>query len=240
MDHITPDPERSGLSAPRPDIAGLAGVGTDFEPIEKILGRIADLAKQTMGGVGEVSLTLIEARRPRSLVSTGPLAVELDDRQYEDGFGPCLDAAKSGQTIVLDCTQDDTPYVAFARAAGRAGVRHIISVGMPLAQRTIGCLNIYRAAEEPISSVFLEYAQLFAHHAAVATNGIGSTRTDQGGDSGWTVNPVDAVLEQAKGIIMARHRYTADEAHDLLVRTSRQQNVTLAEVVRTTIASTKT
>ena len=116
MDHITPDPERSGVSDPRPDIAGLAGIGTDFEPIEQILRQIADLAKQTMGGVGEVSLTLIEAKRPRSLVSTGPLAVELDDRQYEAGFGPCLDAAKSGQTIVVDCTQDDTPYVDFARA----------------------------------------------------------------------------------------------------------------------------
>ena len=240
MDHITPDPERSGVPDPRPDIAVLAGIGTDFEPIEQILRRIADLAKQTMGGVGEVSLTLIEARRPRSLVSTGRLAVELDDRQYEAGFGPCLDAAKSGQTIVVDCTQDDTPYVDFARAAGRAGVRHIISVGMPLAQRTIGCLNIYRAAEEPISPVFLEHAQLFAHHAAVATNRTGSTDPDQGGNSEMTVHRVDAVLEQAKGIIMARYRCTADEAHDLLIRTSRQRIATLDEVVRTTIASTTT
>jgi hypothetical protein len=68
MDHITPDPERSGASDPRPDIAGLAGIGTDSDPIEQILRRIADLAKQTLGGPGEVSLTLIdlaEASRPR-------------------------------------------------------------------------------------------------------------------------------------------------------------------------------
>ena len=111
---------------------------------------------------------------------------------------------------------------------------------MPLAQRTIGCLNIYRAAEEPISPVFLEQAQSFAHHAAVATNRTGSTDPDQGGNSEMTVHRVDAVLEQAKGIIMARYRCTADEAHDLLIRTSRQRIATLDEVVRTTIASTTT
>ena len=71
MDHITPDPERREASDPQPSTAGLAGIATDAEPIGQILRRIADLAKQTLGGVGEVSLTLIEARRPRSLVSTG-------------------------------------------------------------------------------------------------------------------------------------------------------------------------
>jgi hypothetical protein len=39
---------------------------------------------------------LIEDKRPRTVVFTGPLAVELDERQYIDGCGPCTDAAVTG------------------------------------------------------------------------------------------------------------------------------------------------
>ena len=89
-----------------------------------------------------------------------------DRDQYEAGFGPCLDAATSGQTIILDSQHDDTPYREFIQTADGAGVRHVVSVGMPLAQRTIGSMNIYRNAATPLSSADLQQAQRFAHHAA--------------------------------------------------------------------------
>jgi GAF domain-containing protein len=117
----------------------------DHQPSEQRLHQIVELAKQTLDGVEDVSLTVIEDGSPRSVVFTGPLAIHLDHHQYEAGFGPCLDAATSGQMIVLD-SHDDTPYREFAQTADRAGVRHVVSVGMPLAQRTIGSLNIYHNA----------------------------------------------------------------------------------------------
>ena len=136
-------------------------------PVRFRLRRIVELAKQTLDGVEDVSLTVIEDGHPRSVVFTGPLAIHLDHNQYEAGFGPCLDAATSGQTIILDSQQDDTPYRDFTQTADHAGVRHIVSVGMPLAQRTIGSLNIYRNATAPLSSAALQQAQVFAKHAAV-------------------------------------------------------------------------
>jgi GAF domain-containing protein len=138
----------------------------DHQPSEQRLHQIVELAKQTLDGVEDVSLTVIEDGSPRSVVFTGPLAIHLDHHQYEAGFGPCLDAATSGQMIVLD-SHDDTPYREFAQTADRAGVRHVVSVGMPLAQRTIGSLNIYRTATTPLSTAALQHAQVFANHAAV-------------------------------------------------------------------------
>jgi len=100
MDNITPTPR--GGADPLNAFAELARIVVDAEPAEPTLRRIAQLAKRTLGGVEDLSLTIIENGRARSVVFTGALAVELDERQYEIGFGPCTDAAKSGQTIVVD------------------------------------------------------------------------------------------------------------------------------------------
>ena len=158
---------------------------------------------------------MMERGQPRTVVFTGPLAVDLDERQYELGFGPCLDAAKTGQTIVVDTGSDDSPYREFGRIAARAGVRHTVSVGMPLAQRSIGGMNIYKTAEGPLSPAFLEHAEVFAGYAAVAVNNV----TSYAGAANEAANlraamQSRAVIEQAKGILMARDRCTADEAFD--------------------------
>lgn len=211
--------------------AELALMPVDVVPPEQTLRRVAELAKQTLAGVQDVSLTLIEYGRPRSMVFTGPLAVHLDERQYELGFGPCLDAAKTGQTIVVDTDSDGSPYQEFAQIAARAGVRHVLSVGMPIAQRSIGGLNIYLTVDTPFTPAFLEYAEVFAGYAAVAVNNVHSyaraaaeiAQLHQALES-------RAVIEQAKGILIARDRCTPEEAFNLLRRISQNRNIKLHDI----------
>jgi GAF domain-containing protein len=122
--------------------------------------------------------------------------------------------------------------------AGRAGVRHVISVGMPLAQRTIGGLNVYSTADAPLSGRVLEHAEVFAGYAAVAVANVLShanavceaTHLRKAMES-------RAVIEQAKGMIMARDRCTAAEAFDMLDRISQQQNVKLRDLAQVIVDS---
>lgn len=85
-----------------------------------------------------------------------------------------MDAAQTGQTVVVDHSRDDTPYREWARIARRAGVRHTVSVWLPLAQRSIGGLNIYATAEDTFSPAFFDHAQTFAGYAALAVNNVAS------------------------------------------------------------------
>jgi GAF domain-containing protein len=237
MDETTSAATGEGFD-PLTAFAELAQIVVGTDPPEQALRRIAELAKETLDGVEEVSLTVIENGRPRSVVFTGPLAVHLDERQYEAGFGPCLDAAKTGQTIVIDSRVTDTPYGGFARVAERAGVRHIISVGMPLAQRTIGAMNIYSIADAPISRAVLDHAVVFAGHAAVAVANV--TNHAKAVDEATHLRRAmesRAVIEQAKGMIMARDHCTAEEAFDLLNRISQQQNVKLRDLAQLIVES---
>ncbi len=213
--------------------AELALISVDESTPAETLRRVAELAKQTLPEVKEVSLILLEKGRPRSVAFTGPLAVDLDERQHEAGFGPCLDAAVSGQTIVVDMRSGGSPYREFAQVALRAGVQHSISVGMPLRQRSIGGLNIYRSAATGFARPFIERAEAFAGYAAVAVNNVASyaaarTETAQLREAMAS----RAVIDQAKGVMMVRERCTANEAFDLLTRISQHQNVKLRDLAQ--------
>jgi GAF domain-containing protein len=231
MDHITPASATGEGPDPLVAFAELALIVVGTDPPEQTLRRVAQLAKQTLDGVEDVSLTVVQEGRPRSVVFTGQLAVDLDERQYELGFGPCLDAAKTGQTIVVDSRQADGAYREFAQVAGRAGVRHTVSVGMPLAQSCIGGMNIYRTAGTPFSSAFLEYAQVFAGHAAVAVANITSHANAVNEATQMRAAMASrAVIEQAKGIIMGERRCTADQAFAILTKLSQDTNRKLRDV----------
>lgn len=153
---------------PMTAFAELSRIILGAEPLNATLQRIAELAKGVIPGVKEVSLTLMDNERARTVVFTGPLAVALDERQYEAGYGPCMDAAVSGQTIEIDHSRSDTPYPAFSTMALRAGITHSVSVGLPVAQRVIGGMNIYGSDELPFDTNATELAVTFAGYAAVA------------------------------------------------------------------------
>ena len=156
------------------------------QPLGQYLQRVADLAARTLPGVDGLSVTLVEDGQARSAAFTSPVAAMLDERQYEAGFGPCLDAAVSGDTIRVDLSAgdddsragDDDPradegvsgsgaYVEFADAARRQGVRAVVSVGMPVPQRVVGALNLY-STSGMLEESTVELARTFASYAAIA------------------------------------------------------------------------
>src|SRR3984957_15190710 len=66
--------------------------------LRAVLGRVAELARQTLpGGVG-ASVTLVESDRAFTAAFAGQLALDLDETQYQEGFGPCLEVAQSAGT----------------------------------------------------------------------------------------------------------------------------------------------
>jgi GAF domain-containing protein len=219
-------------------VAELALIPVDTGPPDQTLRRVAELAKQTLGGVEDVSLTMIDDGRPRTVVFTGPLALDLDERQYDLGFGPCLDAARTGQTIIVDHDREDTPYREWTRIARRAGVRHTVSVGLPLAQRNVGGLNIYKTDEGIFPPAFVEQVQTFAGFAAVAVNNVTSYAKVVDEVAGLRrAMESRAVIEQAKGILMERDGCGPDKAFDMLTRISQHRNVKLRELARSIVDS---
>jgi hypothetical protein len=104
--------EREPLAA----FAELSKIMLGEGSLNETLGRIAALARDTIPDTDEVSVTLIDRDKPKTVVFTGQLAVHLDERQYESGLGPCLDAALTGETVVVEVANDNL-YQDFAHSA---------------------------------------------------------------------------------------------------------------------------
>ena len=60
-------------------------------PLADTLKRVSVLATQALSETPEVSLTLVEGERAWTAATSGPVALHLDQRQYDTGNGPCLD-----------------------------------------------------------------------------------------------------------------------------------------------------
>jgi GAF domain-containing protein len=227
----TPDPGAGAPRDPRAAFAELSKIMLGEEPLAATLGHVAELAKQTIPGVAEVSVTLMDHERVETVVFTGPLASDLDERQYQAGFGPCMDAALSGETVCIEDTSDSQAYPDFARAARRKGITRTMSIGMPVQHRTIGALNIYATDDGAFDETAQELAVTFASYAgvAVANAGLYATTAQLAGNLQRALES-RAVIDQAKGILMGRHGVSADEAFDLLSRQSQLSNRRLRDI----------
>jgi GAF domain-containing protein len=209
----------------------------ESQPLGAVLRRIAELAVKTIPGIDDASVTLIERGRPRTVAFCGQLAVTLDERQYEAGFGPCLDAARHGQTLLLDTWHEDGVYAEFARQARRQGIRNVLSIGMPALQRTSGGMNIYGSgAAGPFDEATIDTATAFAGHAAVTlfNAALYAGAQDEVAQMKQAMAS-RAQIEQAKGIIMRDHRCSAEEAFAILVDRSSRSNRKLRDIAASVI-----
>ncbi|MGH3264452.1 MAG: GAF and ANTAR domain-containing protein [Trebonia sp.] len=201
------------------------------ENLESILGRVAALAKGTIAGVADVSVTLINSEQPCTAAFTGRLARDLDERQFEHGYGPCLDAAHTGETVIVDDMATEPRWPDFTPAATMAWVRSSLSVGLTVQQRSIGALNLFSTNPGNFDADAAELARTFAGYAAVAlaNASLYASTAELAAQMGKAMES-RAVIEQAKGVIMAQLRCDAATAFDAMVSRSQHTNRKLREI----------
>jgi GAF domain-containing protein len=182
-------------------------------------------------------VTLIERDRPHTAAFTGTVAIQLDERQYDTGFGPCLDAAVSGQRITLAMADPESLYSDFCGLAQRQGVTHSMSVGFPVATPTVGALNLYNSTGRPYSEDSERIMGTFASFAGIVLASVG-LRHDLADLAVQLELAVQsrAVIDQAKGIIMAENRCSGEKAFQLLVRASQGRNLKLRLLAQQIVA----
>jgi GAF domain-containing protein len=178
-----------------------------------------------------VSVTLVEAGRPRTAASTGELAAELDQQQYDLGCGPCLDAALSGRTASLPGAGSAERYRDLLPLVRRAGLRSIASVALSAQPHLVAGLNVYTLAGPDPHQDVVRAARDFADCAAATVAGAALLASaTQLAEQLQEAMATRAVIEQAKGLLVARLGCTPEWAFDLLSEQSQQTNHRLREI----------
>ncbi|MBB1151855.1 GAF and ANTAR domain-containing protein [Amycolatopsis sp. DR6-1] len=205
-----------------------------------VLREVVEATAAAVAGADWVSVTVLGSDgRFSTAARTGKTAAELDRIQYRDREGPCVEAARahSPSYVASADLAAETRWPRFAAAARALGCRAAFSTALPAApglDRAAGSLTVYSRRPDSLAETDRRIALLLATHAslALANTHLRKSAELRRAEFRRAVDTRD-VIGQAKGILMNREGLTADEAFDLLRRTSQDLNVKLVEVART-------
>jgi GAF domain-containing protein len=222
---------------PQDAFAALARVTLADHSLDTVLQKVADLTKRTVPGASEVSVTLVERGRPSTVAFTGQLAMDLDERQYRKGYGPCLAAIEGHQPVRIDSMSTETRWRDWAAEATKHGAGSSLSIPVPVQREVTAALNIYSTCEHAFDDAAAELASTFAAYAGVALANMHLYQA-QGKVAEQLQEAMQsrAVIEQAKGILMGGRRCTAEQAFHILVELSQTSNRKLREVAEALLA----
>ncbi|GHB81792.1 RNA-binding protein [Streptomyces cirratus] len=217
--------------APAPGLPDVTSILLDTDSLDGFLQGLADAALKLMPAAEGCGITLERQGRPITVVSAGQNAPELDEAQYGQDDGPCLQALRTGEEVpVADMLGEARwgPYPAYAAALGTRS-----SMSLPIAAHTdtAGALNIYAAKPDAVTDADLTDLRSLA---AQATGGIALAQRIADARA-FTADLQTAltsrsVIDQATGIIMGQQRCSAEEAFAILRTASQHRNVKLRDL----------
>jgi GAF domain-containing protein len=214
---------------------------SEEERLERVLERLTETAMRTTATTAAVSVTVLADAEQTAwtCTATDETAVALDQVQYATGQGPCLEAARTQRPVRagLDDIRDRWP--AFADAAEGAGLRSYLSAPLILDDEPVlGSLNLYGRTPDAFDPVDEALVRLFtAAASAAAVNALRYARARDLASHMRTAMESRATIEQTKGVLMARHAITADEAFQRLARESQDTNTKVRDVARSLLDS---
>jgi ANTAR domain/GAF domain len=199
---------------------------------ERTLEGIVQAAVQLIPGVDEASVSAVQGRRRVvSQAPTGELARDVDALQDELGQGPCLDAAYEHQTVRVADMATETRWPRFTERALQAGAAGMLSFQLYVEGDDLGALNLYSRRTGAFDDESEHVGLLFASHAAIAFD---AARQQTGLARSVATRQL---IGQAQGILMERHKITADRAFALLVQASQHRNHKLRDVADALVRS---
>lgn len=224
----------------RSDLARVATQPARNRAVDAQLSLVVALAEATIGGADGVSVTLERRGQLATVAATNDTVLRMDAHQYATGEGPCLSAAGEGRSFQIESLVDEERWPTFVPLAAGEGIASILSTPLKAAGKSIGALNVYSNAE----AAFGTYQQELAGVLADEASRILASEPGDMSDEEMSARITDAlrsrlILAQAQGVLMGRHRITADDATDALHHMARTAQSSVLENATTVIASTQ-
>ncbi|MEU0158293.1 GAF and ANTAR domain-containing protein [Streptomyces sp. NPDC006261] len=223
------------LPSGTPDLVSLL---LETDTLEDFLQALAEEALGNAPGAEGCGITLERENRPLTVASAGTSAPALDEAQYGQDDGPCLEALREGHEVsVVDMRVEArwNGYPAFAVAAGT-----LSSFSLPIAahSHTAGALNIYSPEAKGFEDADLG---VLRDLAAQATGAIALAQRLSDAQT-FTSDLQRAlqsrtVIDQAIGIVMSQRRCSAEEALGTLRTASQHRNVKLRDLCAQLVGS---
>jgi hypothetical protein len=185
----------------------------DEDSLIDLMYRASTEAVRLVDDVDWAGVTAQFAGSAFTAASTDRRVMVVDEGQYGQGDGPCLQAMRTDRPVSMTSEQVADRWPILADAARDAGVRAFHAEPLHARQRPVGCLNMYSATsgglQDPdpdLLMVLREYLDRgLTDYSAAQPGEPDAYRLQQALRIRFTVN-------QAVGVLMATHGITAEQA----------------------------
>lgn len=203
------------------------------ETLAVVLQRVCRQVIHTVPDAEIASITLLRDGAPYTATATSDSAYRIDQAQYTAGAGPCLEAARTGELQRVKVAEAAQRWPEFAEAAADSAVLGYLSAPLFIDHEYHGSLNLYDTGGNSFGALDAALLELYTTAAEAALRS--SLRHQAARETMGQLSAAltsRAVIDQAKGILMALHRIPADDAFKLLVKASQEQNAKLRDVAQ--------
>lgn len=230
--------DRAGGAISTPaTLRALAGIIAGDSSQDAVLQRTCDVTRTVIEGAASVSVTVLDSDQPRTAAASDDLALRADLAQYDSDSGPCLEAVRGVQTVLVPDMAGESRWPGYVEKATPLGVRASLSVPLGVENDVVGALNIYATAPHAFDEDAVDLAvELGQYAGVVATTADQYNRATTLAEQMQRAMESRAVIEQAKGILMAQRHCSADEAFEVLVRLSQETHRKLRDLAEALVS----
>lgn len=210
------------------------------EDFQVLLHQVCLQVTQAVPGVDEATVTLLRDGKAHTAATTSELVAELDRDQYRHG-GPCLDAARTGllERVAIEEAYERWPQ--FTRDAHAAEFDSYLSAPLVVNTEHAGAINCYGSQAQGFAELDARLLELYTTAAeAILRTYHRYLTAAEAAQQLRTALTSRAVIDQAKGILMAIREVSADEAFTLLVEQSQRENIKLRDLAERFVAHATT
>ncbi|MEV6905170.1 GAF and ANTAR domain-containing protein [Amycolatopsis sp. NPDC051372] len=195
-----------------------------------LLHQVCEQVTRAVPGVDEATITLITGGVPTTAATTSQIAAALDRDQYVVGDGPCLRAARTGTMVRVSIADAAEHWPVFAKDSAKAAFGSFLSAPLVISEKHAGAVNCYSVRDHGFAELDEKLLDLYTTAATAALRAHNRYKhAHETTEQLRTALTSRAVIDQAKGILMALRRISADEAFTLLVEQSQRENVKLRD-----------
>ncbi|MEV0569205.1 GAF and ANTAR domain-containing protein [Dactylosporangium sp. NPDC050588] len=216
---------------PHSTAAQLLGLLVQAHDLDDFLDRLVHVAAAAVTPAVACGVTVRRDGRPFSVAVSDELAGQVDEIQYGADEGPCLDAMREAEVILVEDLRRERRWSAYRPHAVAHGIASSLSMPLIIEGQSLGAMNLYAAATQVFTAPVRKQAEGIAAQCTDAlTLTVRQFRQSQLLDQLAEAMVSSSVIDQAIGILMAQQRCTAATAFDLLRRASQSRNRKLRDV----------
>jgi len=205
--------------------------------LNRLLNVILESAVEVLGFDAATLTSRSQGGDPTTLAATDQQLLALDEAQYAEGDGPCIQAMDDPDPVVIedfDAAVEER-WRTFLETARYLGVKSSLSMRVDLedSEGLAASLNLYARSAREMGAEQIHAASVFAAQLAAAMKTVESYEATARMASGMAeAMRTRAAIEQAKGMLMADRGITDDQAFDVLRELSQRSNMKLRDVAR--------